>query len=93
MRKLPFPIVAGLVVVAVLFILHSAGILVRKNPVLARVDEDVIAVNKAFQTVDLEQAMKVVTFDPPKMLNPPDVIPPLLKYVPSPQTLAQMTGE
>jgi hypothetical protein len=92
MRKLPFPVLAGLVLVVVLAVLHFAGVLKAKNPVLARVDEDVIAVDKSFQTIDLDQAMKVVTFDPPKMLNPPDVIPPLLKYVPSAETLAQMTG-
>lgn len=92
MRKLPFPIVVGLTLVAVLAVLHLAGLLKMKNPVLAQVDEDVRAVDASFQTVDLEQAMKVVTFDPPKMLNPPDVIPPLLKFPPSAETLAQMTG-
>lgn len=93
MRKLPFPILAGLVVVAVLAILHAAGVLRWKNPVLAQVDDDVRSADSAFHTVDLDQAMKVVTFDQPRMLNPPDVIPPLLKFPPSPQTLAQMTGE
>lgn len=92
MRKLPFPIVVGLTLVAVLAVLHLAGLLKMKNPVLAQVDEDVRSVDKSFQTIDLEQAMKAVTFDPPKMLNPPDVIPPLLKFPPSAETLAQMTG-
>lgn len=93
MRKLPFPVLAGLVLVAVLVILHAAGVLVRKNPVDVKVEEDIRSADSAFQTVDLDQAMKVVTFDPPKMLNPPDIIPPLLKYPPSAEVLAQMTGE
>lgn len=93
MRKLPFPILAGVVLVVVLAVLHFAGVLKTKNSILARVDQDVIAVDKSFQTIDLDQAMKVVTFDPPKMLNPPDIVPPLLKYPPSSETLAQMTGE
>lgn len=93
MRKLPFPVLAGLVLVVVLVVLHAAGVLVRRNPVLVKVDEDIRSAESAFHTVDLDQAMKVVTFDPPKMLNPPDIIPPLLKYPPSPETLAQMTGE
>lgn len=93
MRKLPFPVLAGLVLVVVLVVLHAAGVLVRTNPVQVKVDEDIKSAESAFHTVDLDQAMKVVTFDPPKMLNPPDVIPPLLKYAPSAETLAQMTGE
>ena len=92
MRKLPFPLVAAFVVVVVLAALHLAGILVRKNPVRVQVENDIESANNVFDTIDVKWATGAVTFDPPKMLNPPDVIPPLLKYPPSSETLAQMTG-
>ena len=92
MRKLPFPIVAGLVVVVVLAALHFAGVLVRKNPVRVQVENDIEMANNVFDTIDVKWATGSVTFDPPKMLNPPDVMPTLLKYPPSAETLSQMTG-
>jgi len=93
MRKIPTPIFVGLVLVAVLATLHLSGMFIPSSQVEQDIANDVRTVNTSFYTVDMEQAMKMVTFDPPKMLNPPDVIPPLLKFPPSPQTLAQMTGQ
>ncbi len=43
-------------------------------------------------SVDVAMAMKLVTHDPPKMLNPPSPPPPLLLYPPSEDTLARMCG-
>lgn len=43
-------------------------------------------------SVDVAMAMKLVTHDPPRMLNPPSPPPPMLLYPPSEDTLARMCG-
>ena len=43
-------------------------------------------------SVDVAQAMKLVTHDPPSMLAPPEEVPPLLLYPPSDGDLAQLSG-
>lgn len=43
-------------------------------------------------SVDIGMAMKLITFDPPRMLNPPTPPPPQLLYPPSEETLARMSG-
>jgi hypothetical protein len=83
----------GLVLVVVLAVLHFSGLLTAKNSAEMEIDRDIQKAENAFHTIDLEQAMKMVAFDKPRMLNPPDEVPPLLKYAPSPHTLSQMTGE
>ena len=92
MKKLPIPLLAGLVLLVVFFGLHASGVLAPRDEVQVQVDRDIASARSAFQTIDLDQATYGARFEPPKMLNPPDVIPPLLKYPPSEQTLAQMTG-
>lgn len=44
------------------------------------------------ESVDIAMAMKLVTHDPPSMLNPPDKVPPLLLYPPSAEDLARLSG-
>lgn len=44
------------------------------------------------ESVDVAQAMKLITHDPPKMLAPPSNIPPLLLYPPSQEDLARLSG-
>lgn len=43
-------------------------------------------------SVDIAQAMKLVTHDPPSMLAPPEEVPPLLLYPPSDEDLARLSG-
>lgn len=43
-------------------------------------------------SVDVAMAMKLVTHDPPRMLNPPSPPPPQLLYPPSEETLNRMCG-
>jgi hypothetical protein len=43
-------------------------------------------------SVDISMAMKIITHDPPNMLNPPANQPPLLLYPPSEDTLARLSG-
>lgn len=59
-------------------------------------NKDVVADTKRFtpnESVDIAMAMKLITHDPPKMLNPPTEMPPLVLYPPSADDLARLTGE
>lgn len=59
-------------------------------------DKDVVSDKKRFtpsESVDIAMAMKLITHEPPKMLNPPDDMPPLLLYPPSDDELKRLTGE
>lgn len=86
-----FPMLAALTLVVVLAVLHMSGALYAKNPVLARRDADVLSAEGAWNTIDMEQA-NGARFESPRMLNPPDVIPPLLKYPPTEATLRSLSG-
>jgi hypothetical protein len=44
------------------------------------------------ESIDVAQAMKLVTHDPPKMLAPPQSVPPLILYPPSAEDLARLSG-
>lgn len=44
------------------------------------------------ESIDVAQAMRLVTHDPPKMLAPPQAPPPLLVYPPSDADLARLSG-
>lgn len=44
------------------------------------------------ESIDVAQAMRLVTHDPPKMLAPPQGAPPLLLFPPSSEDLARMSG-
>jgi hypothetical protein len=43
-------------------------------------------------SVDIDMAMKLITHDPPHMLNPPGAMPTLLLYPPSADDLARLSG-
>lgn len=45
------------------------------------------------ESVDVAMAMKLVTHEPPKMLNPPNEMPPLVLYPPSADELKRLSGE
>jgi hypothetical protein len=44
------------------------------------------------ESIDVAQAMKLVTHDPPSMLAPPESGPPLLLFPPSAEDLARLSG-
>jgi hypothetical protein len=44
------------------------------------------------ESIDVAQAMKLVTHDPPKMLAPHQSVPPLILYPPSAEDLARLSG-
>lgn len=44
------------------------------------------------ESIDIAQAMKLVTHDPPQMLAPPESVPTLLLYPPSAEDLARLSG-
>ena len=44
------------------------------------------------ESIDIAQAMKLVTHDPPQMLAPPESVPPLLLFPPSAEDLARLSG-
>lgn len=45
------------------------------------------------ENLDIAMAMKIITHDPPKMLNPPNEMPPLVLYPPGEDELKRLTGE
>ena len=45
------------------------------------------------ESVDVAMAMKLITHEPPKMLNPPNEMPPLVLYPPSEEELKRLSGE
>jgi hypothetical protein len=75
MKRVRAPVLALIVVAVIFALLHFSGVLQWSQD--ARVPE-AEPPSGQFDTIDIQQAMGVVTFDPPKMLNPPDKIPPLL---------------
>ena len=91
MKKIGFPLLAGGVLVVVLAVLHMSGVLYAKNSVMAQQSADVLSAEGAWNTIDMEQA-NGARFESPRMLNPPDVIPPLLKYPPTEATLRSLSG-
>jgi hypothetical protein len=44
------------------------------------------------ESIDIAQAMKLITHDPPQMLAPPEPTPPLLLFPPSAEDLARLSG-
>ena len=61
----------------------------------ARVQSDLANEKKRFlpeNSVDISMAMKLITHEPPRMLNPPAPQSPLLMYPPSEETLQRLSG-
>ena len=61
----------------------------------ARVQSDLANERKRFlpeNSLDIAQAMKLITFDEPNLLAPPTSQPPLLLYPPSSETLERLSG-
>ena len=61
----------------------------------ARVQTDLANERKRFlpeNSLDIAQAMKIITFDEPNIYAPPTAQPPLLLYPPSSETLERLSG-
>lgn len=92
MKRIPTSLLALIVVALIFAALQVAGVLGAGNAVEKEVVSDIQQADRAFDTIDIQQAMGVVTFDPPQMLNPPDAIPPLMLYPPSAADLEALSG-
>ena len=84
--------ILGFIVILVL----GFGWLVIPNDVkMAYIAKDITKDHSRFtpaESIDIAQAMKLVTHDPPKMLAPPSNVPPLLLYPPSQEDLVRLSG-
>lgn len=62
---------------------------------MGRVQRDLAAEKSRFlpeNSIDVSMAMGIVTFDKPRMLNPPQPGPPQLLFPPSEQDLERLSG-
>lgn len=79
-----------------LMLILGFGVLVwRKDIKMDAIAKDLVKDHARFtpsESIDVAQAMKLVTHDPPKMLAPPEPGPPLLLYPPSAEDLARLSG-
>ena len=86
-------LVLGLVV---LLVVVFAYMMVPRNIAKEMQDKALVSDKKRFtpnESVDIAMAMKLITHEPPKMLNPPNEMPPLLLYPPSEEELARLSGQ
>ena len=91
--KLRNIILLGLGVILVLAILAMAR--PAAMGLQARVQADLANEKARFlpeNSVDIAQAMKIISFEPPNLLSPPTKQPPLLLYPPSAETLERLSG-
>jgi hypothetical protein len=66
------------------------------DPKLSFIAEDIAKDHSRFtptESVDVAMAMKLITHDPPHMLNPIGDQPVLLLYPPTTEELAKLSGE
>lgn len=85
-----------LLALVIAIIAGFAYLMTPQNPLRQKINSDIAKVNARFtpsQSIDLSMAMKMVSHDPPHMLNPPEEIPPLLLFPPSAEDLAKLSGE
>jgi hypothetical protein len=80
----------------VLALVLGFGVLVwRKDIKMDSISKDIVKDHSRFtptESIDVAQAMRLVTHDPPKMLAPPQAAPPMLTYPPSTEDLARLSG-
>jgi hypothetical protein len=86
-----------LLVLLVVVVLVGLGVLVAKPDVkMASIAKDIQKDHARFtpnESVDVAMAMKLVTHEAPRMLNPPKEPNVLLLFPPSAEELARLTGE
>lgn len=78
-----------------IIVLGFGWLVMYSDPKMASIAKDISKDHSRFtpsESIDVAQAMKLVTHDPPKMLAPPSSIPPLLLYPPSQEDLAKLSG-
>jgi hypothetical protein len=84
-------------VLLVVVVLFGLGVLVAKPDVkMAAIAKDIQKDHSRFtpsESVDVAMAMKLVTHEAPRMLNPPKEPNVLLLFPPSAEELARLTGE
>jgi len=84
-----------LLALVVLLIAAFAYLVAPQEVKMKAIAKDIVRDHARFtpiESVDIAMAMKLVTHDPPKMLNPPSDVPPLLLYPPSEADLARLSG-
>lgn len=80
------------VVVFLIFVISTTS---STQTVAGQVHRDSVIEKSRFtpeNSLDIAMAMKLVTHDPPHMLNPPVEGPPLLLYPPSEEELRRLSG-
>lgn len=85
-----------LIGLAIVIVVAFAYMISPKDVLAASVAKDVMRDKARFsptESVDIAMAMKLITHEPPRMLNPPSDIPPLLLYPPSETELARLSGQ
>ena len=84
-----------LAAVVLLVIVGFAYLIAPSTPLAAKIASDVAKVNSRFtpeESIDVAMAMKMVTHEPPQMLNPPTPPQGLLLYPPSDADLERLSG-
>ena len=80
-----------------LMLILGFGVLVwQKDVKLDVISKDLVKDHSRFtptESIDVAQAMRLVTHDPPKMLAPPQAAPPMLVFPPSAEDLARLSGQ
>ena len=79
----------------VIVILGFGWLILPTDVKMAYISKDIQKDHSRFtpsESIDVAQAMKLVTHDPPKMLAPPSNVPPLLLYPPSQEDLSRLSG-
>ena len=84
--------IVGLVLVLII----GFGFLAMRSDIkMASIASDIQKDHSRFtpaESVDVAQAMKLVTHDPPRMLAPHEPVPALLLFPPSSEDLARLSG-
>jgi hypothetical protein len=86
----------ALVGFALILVLGFGFLVWRKDAKMDVIAKDLVRDKARFtpsESIDVAQAMKLVTHDPPKMLAPPAPGAPLLLYPPSAEDLARLSGQ
>jgi hypothetical protein len=84
-----------LALVIVVLVGFAYMLLPPSNVVARMVQSDIVKDNARFtpsESVDVAMAMKLVTHEPPRMLAPPEAVPPLLLFPPSAADLERLSG-
>lgn len=80
---------------AIMLVLGFGVLVWRKDVKLDAIAKDIAKDTSRFtpsESIDVAQAMRLVTHDPPKMLAPPAKEPPMLMFPPSAEDLARLSG-